>query len=294
MIRFYNGFQFDFACAAGALGFDGRGWPHEWFWRWVRLLRPKEMVVVTKTLTLLPKPGYFSEWKPWTWGCVRSLGGGSYANTIGNVNPGIEVWIKEHYPCTQKEGYQVAVSVEPCTCQEARMLGSLLYPLNICYIEVNISCPNTPTLLDQTPDILDDIIAYSAKPVVVKLSHTQAMDVEFVQRLARVPGLQAMHAINTVPWIDLFGQRPSPAEDGWGRSGGVSGPLIRDKALEAVFQIKRECDLPVIGGGGIRNLVNVHEFEDAGADAFSIGSLFMGWPWYPNCIIKQYRKISSE
>jgi len=290
MIRFANGFQFDFACAAGALGFDGRGWPHERLWRWFGFLRPQEMVVVTKTLTLLPKPGRFSEWKPWTWGCVQPLGGGSYVNAVGNVNPGIETWIEKHYPRTRKKGYYVAVSVEALTCLESRLLANRIHFLDVCYVEVNVSCPNTPHPFDNIIDILETMIEYSAKPVVVKLSYGQAMDATFVQQLARISGLQAIHAINTVPWSDVFGLRRSPVEDEWKSKGGISGPRIRDYSLEAVFQIKLDCDLPVIGGGGIRTLKDVYELEDAGADAFSIGSLFMGCPWRPNRIIKQYRQ----
>jgi dihydroorotate dehydrogenase len=120
------------------------------------------------------------------------------------------------------------------------------------------------------------------------------MDGAFIQQLARIPGLQAIHAINTVPWSDIFGLRRSPVEDEWKSKGGVSGPLIRDHAVGAVFNIKLDCNLPVIGGGGIRTIQDVYEFEDAGADAFSIGSLFMGCPWRPNRIIKQYRRPVSS
>lgn len=286
MIRFNHGYEMDFCCASGALGFNGDGYWWEQPLRWLGLLRPDETTIVCKTVTVQPRKGNLKSYKPWE--CVRPLGGGSFVSAIGLTNPGINVWINKHFPHIERRGYNAAPSIAPETLTEAKVMGGLLSNLNVPFIEVNISCSNTEAI-EGAKEIVKTLFQFARKPIVVKLSYLQAMSKGLIVALSTTIGVQAFHAINAVPWADVFPTKRSPLESTTGVPGGVSGPSIRRLAQDAVFHIKQHTNVPVIAGGGISSLKDVHDFEDAGADAFSIGSLFLHRPWLPNKIISEYR-----
>lgn len=287
MISFSNGSNVDFACAAGALAFDGRGWPHEWPLRWMGLLNPKQFTFVTKTLTWGDRKGNFNYFMPWR--SVRYLGNGKFVNAIGNTNPGLAYWYLYILPKIKLPKF--AISVEPHSKLEAVQMADLisLKKDRFSYIELNASCPNTPDLekifeiIDTLSNNLDDI------PLVVKVSWPQVNEGGFIEGLDSL-NVEAIHAINTIPWDLLHPDEVSPVKPTTGLNGGVSGPPIKAYALEAITKIKQKTNLPIIGGGGISSISDVSEFSKAGADAFSIGSLFIRRPWAPNQIISQWRQ----
>lgn len=287
-----NGHKFDFACASGALAFDGRGWPWEWPSRWFGRLRPQEMTIVAKTVTMEPRKGNLRWSHPWT--CFRLLSGGNAVNAIGLTNPGIDAWVKESYPITQKMGYNTALSVMPKDVREATLMGKILRSLNLVYIEVNISCPN---LQDDHPDFSDvstmlHMLGVESKhPIVVKLSYDQAMCDPLLDTLAANDSVEAIHAINTVPWEKIFGDKKSPLKKHTGVNGGVSGPRIfHDYTCVAVEKIRKHCpDLGIIGGGGIADWKDCVMMNSLGAQAFSIGTLFVRNPARPNQLMEEFR-----
>ena len=65
MIRLSNGHCLEFIVASGALGFDGRGYIHEWPLRWLGLIDPKLFTVFTKTLLPNRNRGNFRCYAPW-------------------------------------------------------------------------------------------------------------------------------------------------------------------------------------------------------------------------------------
>lgn len=292
MIIFSNGYRLDFCCASGALAFNGCGWWWERPLLWMGLLNPHKFTVVAKTVTMEPVKGNLSLWHPWT--CVRPLKNGSFVNAVGLTNPGIYYWIARHYCAAKVRGYNIAASIEPHTADEANTMGHLLEVLDLPYIEVNISCPNTSEIND-AQEILEAVSISSKKPIVAKLSHSQCMDKDFATSIAKSSGVEAIHAINTVPYQDIFPNGTSPIKKTTGRDGGVSGKLIAGKALEAVFNLRKHgIDLPIIGGGGISSLQDINRIKDAGANAFSIGSLFLSNPIKPNRLISEYRLKRSR
>lgn len=291
MIELANGHKFDFACASGALAFDGRGWPWEWPVRWTGYLRPEEMTVVAKTVTMHPRKGNLRWWHPWT--CFRLLPNGNAVNAIGLTNPGIEYWVKRCYPIAKRKGYNIAASVMPNNIKEAALMGKMLKPLDLAYIEINISCPN---LGDEHPDFSDiyNIIHMlgnqSDHPVVVKFSYEQAMCKPLIETLVDNWSVAAFHAINTVPWNEIFKDKSSPLTKYTGVGGGISGPKIIDYTVKAISHIKQYCEIDVIAGGGVSSIEDCRLLESIGANAFSIGTLFIREPWRPNEIILQYRQ----
>ena len=287
MLKMSNGFEFDFCCGSGAVAFDGRGWPWEWPLRWMGLLDPTQLVVVAKTVTVLPRPGNLRWWKPWT--CVWFAANG-FVNAVGLTNKGLDWWIRQPYRMAHRMGYKLAASVWPMSAEDSEIFVTKLNPLSLRYVELNLSCPNTTDHLAAAQELLSPF-ARLGHPLVLKVSHAQAMDPAFLKMLHSV---EAVHAINTIPWAVIFGEKPSPVRKGTGVDGGVSGPPIKSYALEAVRHIKQILPtMPVIGGGGIENVEDVDEFRLAGADAFSIASCFLKKPWHPRSIISAYRAANS-
>ncbi|MGH7175067.1 MAG: hypothetical protein ACREGR_01765, partial [Minisyncoccia bacterium] len=71
MLELPNGYKFDFCCAAGALGFDGRGYWWERLMRDLGILWPDDnkTAIILKTLTRHERKGNYDPWRPWR--CVR-------------------------------------------------------------------------------------------------------------------------------------------------------------------------------------------------------------------------------
>lgn len=298
MIRFSNGHELTFACGSGALAFDGRGWWWEQPLRWCGLIDPKAFTVVAKTVTLNPRRGNLSLWHPWT--CVRLVKDGwgqrGVVNAIGLTNPGLQHWVNYDYCRAIKMGYRVAASVSVDDPDEARVVATMLRGLKLAYVEVNISCPNVGHQFgDRAKSDIQHLltqVATARHPIVLKLGCDMIQSAHAKDFIGAVdPWVEAYHAINTIPYTDIFGAysvspiQKYPHE----RQGGVSGPLIHTKALECVSKLKHTLtSKPVIGGGGIMHLNDVYNFEKAGAGAFSIGSCFLLRPWRPNRIARAY------
>ncbi len=289
MIKFSNGYQLTFACASGALAFNGDGWPWEQPFRWLGLLRPKEFTIVAKTTTIFPIKGNLNLRRPWR--AVRLVRPKSAVNAVGLTNPGVKHWLENDLPKAQAKGYRICPSFKIDTIPEANLLVHLInygFPgfRDFPYIEVNVSCPNTTYIQPHQLDILQILRSLNA-PKVLKLSERQINE-EFIN--ATEEYVEAYHAINTIPWSDLFDERSPLAKYNYGGYGGVSGRLIKIRARKAVAKLRNLTDCPIIGGGGIETLEDVEAMVDFGAEAISIGTLFLYKPWKPNQIVNEWRK----
>jgi dihydroorotate dehydrogenase (NAD+) catalytic subunit len=283
--------QIDFLVSSGALGFTGLGYFWEQPLRWVGLIDPTAFsVVVAKTVTAAQTVGNLSWWHPWS--CVRLLPGCNTVNAIGLSNPSVFCWTVDYYPQAVKHRINLAPSVKVDTLEEARYVASTLSHLDVPFLEVNFSCPNLYDTKVFDPAPLLDVLVMAGHHLVVKLALRQINN-WFVSRC--YPVCAAFHAINSVPWTRVFGDKLSPLERyQHGQRGGVSGPVIRDLAIDAVRRLSKMTDRPVIGGGGIWNVDDVEAFAEAGAGAFSIGSLFLHRPWAPNRLVRHWRKNQQK
>jgi dihydroorotate dehydrogenase len=288
MIRFSNGHELRFACGSGALAFNGKGWLWEQPLRWTGLIDPKLFTVVAKTVTFEAKSGNLSFWHPWT--CVRLIQEGDQrgaTNAVGLTNPGYEHWVEKDYPVAKKMGYKIAASIKPETPVEAGAMAYALSDLELAYVEVNLSCPNVEHVPADIPEILR-YLGNSKHPLVVKLSYDQVNPI-FVKSVERY--VEAFHAINTIPWAEIFPDKPSPIEkQTHGLKGGVSGDFIHEHARRAIQKLKRLTSKPIIAGGGISSVEQCENFLHDGADAFSIGTLFLNRPWKPCQIVREYER----
>jgi dihydroorotate dehydrogenase (NAD+) catalytic subunit len=198
-------------------------------------------------------------------------------NSIGLENVGIEALVDEVLPTVGELGLPVFASIAGDTVRAFAKLGARLEGAGgIAGIEVNVSCPNVERGGIQfgvdagaTKAVVMAVRENCSLPIFVKLSSVCTSIVQ-VADAAGQAGASGLSLINTIPGmaIDHTLRRPRLGAV----TGGLSGPAIKPVALKAVWDCYRATGLPIIGGGGIFDAVDVVEFLLAGAAAVSIGS----------------------
>lgn len=244
--------------------------------------------IVTKTITLNPRKG---NPPPRTSETPAGM-----LNSIGLENPGLEGFIQEKLPFLKKIGVPLIVSIasEGGPEEFVRLAKRLDKIKEVAAIELNISCPNIksqatshksqakhlrPATCDlrqlvaqdskATYEVVKAVRKVTQKPLVTKLS-PNVTDITEIALAAERAGSDAVSLINTLTGmsIDVKTRRPKIAAV----IAGLSGPAIRPVALRMVWEVYQKIKIPVIGMGGIIDLMSALEFFLAGASAVSIGT----------------------
>lgn len=198
-------------------------------------------------------------------------------NAIGLENPGIDVFINEYLPRLNAQGVTVIANIAGNTIEEyAETARRLERATGVAAIELNISCPNVKqgglqfgTDPDMVYQVVKAVREQTSLPVIPKLS-PNVTDIVAIAQSAQAGGADALSMINTLMGmaIDIEKRRPVLANI----FGGLSGPAIKPVALRMIYQVYKQVDLPILGGGGIMNCRDALEFMMAGATAISIGT----------------------
>ncbi|MFA5422470.1 MAG: dihydroorotate dehydrogenase [Phycisphaerae bacterium] len=211
-------------------------------------------------------------------------------NAIGLANIGLDKFIEEKLPVLEKFKTAVFVNVAGETIEDyvagvQRLSGEQA----IAGFELNISCPNVKKggiTFGTEPSLVKEITsavkaASGGKKLMVKLS-PNVTDICVTARAAVEAGADALSLVNTFTAmvIDIEKQQPVLAN----RTGGLSGPAIKPIAVYMVNkvynEVAKEKNIPLLGGGGIRNASDAIEFILAGASAVTVGT----WNFVkPNC-----------
>ena len=221
--------------------------------------------VVTKSVSLRPKPGYLNP-------TIIEVDCG-FINAMGLPNPGVDYFMKE--VVIAKEGnVPVIASVVGERVEEFVEVALKLEAAGVDALELNVSCPHAGAgLIGQNAELTYEVVeAVKQKvkiPVFVKLT-PNVTDITEIARAATDAGADAITAINTVKamCIDIETGRPILSNV----FGGLSGPAIKPIAIRCVYEIYRVVDVPIVGVGGICKWQDVVEFLMAGASAVQIGS----------------------
>jgi dihydroorotate dehydrogenase (NAD+) catalytic subunit len=246
--------------------------------------------IVTKTITLKPRPGNPS---PRT--CETPCG---MLNSIGLENPGIGKFIEEKLPSLSKIGIPIIVSIaSEENPEEFIALTRRLDKMNkVSAIELNISCPNIKSsklpacpclagrraagrqapsskLIAQDPkatyNLVRQVRKVTKKTIITKLS-PNVTDITEIAKAAKAAGTDALSLVNTFYAISIDANtRKSKLGN---IIGGLSGPAIKPIALRMVWEIYKNVKVPIIGMGGIMDTEDALEFIIAGATAISIGT----------------------
>jgi len=232
--------------------------------------------IVTKTITLKPRPGNPS---PRT--CETPAG---MLNSIGLENPGLEVFIDEKLPALVKIGIPIIVSIaSEQDTEEFIALTKRLDKINaVSAIELNISCPNIKNSKLQTPNskliaqdpkttynLIRQVRKITKKTLITKLS-PNVTDITEIAKAAEAAGSDAVSLINTFTAmsIDIEARRPKIATI----TAGLSGPAIRPVAVRMVWEVYQKIKIPIIGMGGIIDMPSALEFFIAGATCVAVGT----------------------
>ncbi len=198
-------------------------------------------------------------------------------NAIGLENPGIDVFLNVYLPSLIEDRVTVIANIAGNTVDEYALLSRKIdkHP-GIAGIELNISCPNVKqggmqfgTDPDLVKQVVEAVKSETSLPVIPKLS-PNVTDIVSIARAARDGGADALSMINTLMGMAVDIDRRKPVLGNI--FGGLSGPAIKPVALRMIYQVYKEVDLPILGGGGILNTRDALEFIMAGASAVSIGT----------------------
>jgi dihydroorotate dehydrogenase (NAD+) catalytic subunit len=225
--------------------------------------------VIVKGTTLKPTPGNPA---PRIYETASGM-----LNSIGLENPGIEVFLDIHLPYLLERGVQVIANIAGNTFEDNETLGAMIRRQSgVAAIELNISCPNVEKggmHFGTDPDMVFQVVNAVKKvtdlPVIPKLS-PNVSDITIIAQAAQAGGADALSMINTLMGMAIDVKKRKPVLGNI--FGGLSGPAIKPVALRMIYQVHKEIDIPILGGGGIMNVTDVLEFIMAGSSAVSIGT----------------------
>jgi dihydroorotate dehydrogenase (NAD+) catalytic subunit len=226
--------------------------------------------IVTKSISLKPRKGNPPQ------RIVETASG--MLNAIGLANVGVEEFLKDKIPFLKQYDTNIICNIAASTIEEYVECVKILTTEDAIHaFEINVSCPNVKEggLIfgndpDQVSTITAEVKAVTSKPVFIKLSPNTARIAEFAIR-AKENGADAVSAINTLVGtaFNIWTRKPKIHNV----TGGLSGPAIKPVALAKVLEISRNCDIPIIGIGGISNSDDVLEFMISGATAIQLGTI---------------------
>jgi dihydroorotate dehydrogenase (NAD+) catalytic subunit len=196
-------------------------------------------------------------------------------NSIGLPNKGLAGYLEHDLPQLAELPVPLVTNVMGSTADElAELAGACDERAEIAAVELNVSCPNVATGLDigAVPAELERVVARvrpaTRKPLIVKLTPNTA-DVGACALAAESAGADAVSLINTLRATAL-GPRGEP----WlgGRTGGLSGPAIRNVALAQVAAVAARVSIPIVGMGGVQTCAHARDLLRAGATLVAVGT----------------------
>jgi dihydroorotate dehydrogenase (NAD+) catalytic subunit len=157
--------------------------------------------------------------------------------------------------------------------------------------ELNLSCPNSSAggiEFGMDPDAVSKVVVRARmetrRALIVKLSPALS-EIAAMADVAKAAGADAISVVNTLP-AALYHGPVGTSRLGQGQ-GGVSGPPLREAALQAVRQVQQRTGLPVIATGGVRSVADVQDFLAAGASLVGIGTAAMADPRLPERLVRR-------
>ncbi len=145
---------------------------------------------------------------------------------------------------------------------------------NECMVEINVGCPNigyygiTGTIIREFMD--------KFRLVALKIPPTQK-GIDTAVRFYLISGITYIHVANTIPT----------------ERGGESGKRLKDINIPLIRQLRQRIpNINIIGGGGIYKPQDVIDYHNAGADYFSLSTIFFT-PWKVKKVKKQIDKLTT-
>lgn len=168
-----------------------------------------------------------------------------WVNKIGLRNPGIDYAIK-----TYRKGQIISIAI-----MDQKEIKPIVDKIpDDMDIELNVSCPNTDKHMINKG--LKVFLNKKRDWCIIKLPPINYQD-DFDRYYNE--GFRQFHLSNTLPT----------------KYGGLSGPLLKPYTKKNIQYIRKfypKCI--IIAGGGIQSMKDIEEYKKAGADHFSVSTLF--------------------
>lgn len=211
---------------------------------------------------------------------------GGIINAIGLSNPGV-VNFKNELSLIKKTNSngQNNITIASIYGSNPEEFSYLVNEIesHVNMIELNVSCPHAMSgcgaAIGQDPELTYEIVkavkntSSTNIPIIAKLT-PNVTDLNEIAKSAEKGGADALTLINSLGpgmKIDINAKKPILSN----KFGGMSGPAIKPVAIRCVYDAYKNCDIPIIGVGGIFNYEDVVEFLYAGASAVQIGTSIM-------------------
>lgn len=242
--------------------------------------------LVTKSITLNPRLGH----PPPRTAEVR----GGMLNAIGLANVGIDKFLSDKIEFLKKQKTRVIVNVAGSKLEEYIEVCHRLNDVDaVDMIELNISCPNVdeggmefgadPVMTEKAVRAVKKVFS---KPLIAKLS-PNVTSIVTIAKAAEQGGADALSLINSLVGTSINIETWQPCLTN--NKGGLTGPIIKPVALAMVDAVYRNCQLPIIGIGGITCASDVIEFMLCGATAVQVGTALFVEPDAPVKIVRDLK-----
>ncbi|HEY8964573.1 MAG TPA: quinone-dependent dihydroorotate dehydrogenase [Alphaproteobacteria bacterium] len=216
----------------------------------------------------------------------RDPGTRSVINRMGFPGGGADVFVKNYHAFREKgrnKGGIIGINIGKNkdtteALDDYKTLIRIFAPI-ADYLTVNISSPNTPGLRDLQKrehllPLLEEIkkerarVSAKTTPILVKLApDLHAEDRAQIAQTVLDAGIDGLVLTNTTL------ERPAALPEKFRlEMGGLSGPLVRDKATETIrdFYALTKGNLPIIGVGGISSAADAYMKIRAGASLIQL------------------------
>ena len=221
-------------------------------------------------------------------------------NSVGLQNPGIDKVITEELPRLRQIFHKpIIANISGFSIKDyAYTCEKIDKEEQIGIIEVNISCPNVHhggmafgTSPEMAAAVTKAVKAVTTKPVFIKLS-PNVTDIVSIAKACEEAGADGLTLVNTFLGmrIDLMRRQPVLAQ----KMGGYSGAAIFPIALRMVYQVAKNCHIPVIGCGGVSSAEDVIEMMMAGATAVQVGAENLRNPYICKEIIESLPNVMKR
>ncbi len=236
-----------------------------------RVINAGAGAVTTKSIGPKPRKGYKNP-------SVIELYSGTFLNSVGLANPGVDQFCKE-LKKLHKSKFPLIASIFGDIEETYCKIAIKMEEIGCAAVELNISCPHAEVSSigissDLTYSLVKKIKSEISIPIFVKLN-PNVTDIIEIALAAEKAGADAVVAINTVAAmvIDINTKRPILSHG----SGGLSGKAIHPIAIKKVYDLYEALKIPIIGCGGVFDYKDVIEFFLAGASSVQIGTaLYQG------------------
>lgn len=201
---------------------------------------------------------------------------GGMLNAVGLQNPGVETLIQRDIPFLKNYDTNIIVNVCGHSVIEYLDVVERLNDQPVDMLEINISCPNVTQGgigFGQAPKmaahIAKEVRRVSKHPFIMKLS-PNVTNIADMAKAVEAEGADAVSLINTITGmkIDVHTRKFALAN----KTGGLSGPAIHPVAVRMVYETAQAVKIPIIGLGGVMNVMDALELILAGATAVAVGT----------------------